>query len=297
MEEQVFTLSHPAMAQKEEPAAGPAVPCGIARLSGTRAVARARASRRCRAAYHCLVATGAPLGPGPDGEASAGGDEAGPPAASAAALPDRRTVLEHAIPELGRFEVGEAREVRQFYLLGQDDRTAAALVPVFEAAADAVRGAGDDGAKLLLHVARGRRGGNEPANDFYAAAVYPAMLAGGLDPQLQVRRCDGDRAEDAPDFEHLPWPFVYVHVGIFERLSPGVVAGQVFAPRRSLVLSGSSAAPAVAEALDHHRAGKPDAALDLLPPCRLLCIPDAFPKVTPDAYDRAQLLLLFAGLD
>ena len=76
-------------------------------------------------------------------------------------------------------------------------------------------------------------------------------------------------------------PFVFITVGMFGRLTPGVSPGVVHAVETTFVVDDAStpAEPRRAVCLQH---ATHDEALKLLPPCRMISLPDHFPFVTPE---------------
>jgi hypothetical protein len=112
----------------------------------------------------------------------------------------------------------------------------------------------------------------------------------------RIELCTGYRTTDYPDFKAIDTPFVYLNIGMFARLSSGVAPGEIFAVHSTLVIdsNSSSSRPTICAALNH--LGEDDA-LSLLPHCRLLSVPDAFPFVTPDAYDQRTVMALFAAAE
>ena len=189
------------------------------------------------------------------------------------------------------FEEGEAapehvrKQGRTESQMGVEDASLRAqLRPVLADAAAKATAAGAS-CRLVVQVARGRS-----AEPFWDAVVKPVLDDVGAERYALVR---GYRTSDFPKFELDRVPFVYVNVGMFGRLTPSVRPGVVHAVEATHVIDDGStpAAPRLASCVEH---GGHDSALLLLPPCRLVSIPDSFPFVTPEHYKRESLAALAA---
>ena len=179
------------------------------------------------------------------------------------------------------FEEGKdaPEEVRQLgraeALLGaSDERIAEQLAPVLQ---NAVASVERNKATLVVQVARGRS-----ALPFWEEVVKPVLdrCLSDVPDKASVNLKTGYRTTDYFDFESADYPFVYLNIGMFGRLTQNVAPGDVFAVASTVVVDASSNPKKMVSSskMDHH--GE-DSALDLLPPCSLVSIPDAFPFVTP----------------
>lgn len=151
------------------------------------------------------------------------------------------------------------------------------LRPVFAEAASKASAAG---AWIVVQITRGRS-----AHAFFLAVVEPLLAELKAIPRCAVRT--GYRSADHS--LALSEPFVFITVGMFGRLTPGVSPGVVHAVETTFVVDDAStpAEPRRAVCLQH---ATHDEALKLLPPCRMISLPDHFPFVTPEEYVRDRLI-------
>jgi hypothetical protein len=191
------------------------------------------------------------------------------------------------------FEEGKdaPEEVRQkgrteTRLGASDEQIAEQLAPVLQ---NAVTSMEEKKGTLVVQIARGRS-----ALPFWAEVVKPVLdrCLSDTPSKVNVILKTGYRTTDYFDFESAEYPFVYLNIGMFGRLTPNVAPGDVFAVSSTVVVDASSDPKKMASSSKMDHRGE-DSALTLLPPCSLVSIPDAFPFVTPNSYDKSTIMPLF----
>merc|ERR1719486_885944 len=247
---------------------------------GGKGIERAAACKHCLGAYNCQIAMDAPFEAGegaPEEKRAAGRSEIQMGATDSQLITQLLPVLRHALAAAASIDEIESA-------------VAAAVDPVTNG--QMTKAAANHAGKLpphadvIVQIARGRS-----AQPTWDNVVRPALEQCCAD-MSKCKMVNGYRATDFPHFEGAA-PFVYINVGMFGRMSPGVPVGRIYSCLRTHVIDDASspAAPMLAEGstatLNH--AGK-DAALDLLPQCTLISIPDGFPFVTPEKYSRDVLI-------
>ena len=255
----------------------PPLPLGI-NYEGGKCVEHALRQPGCIAAYNCQIAMDAPFEAGQD-------------------APEQVRALGRSELTLGATDPGLRDQ----------------LMPVLAAAA---AHAGSTSADLVIQVARGRS-----AAPFWDAVVAPVLVE--LGATGRARMVTGYRTTDYPVLDGAA-PAVYVNIGMFGRLTPGPLPGDVFAVSTTYAVAEDSTpgSPRLGRRIVHSADGgfhankqtstpplkktqvlmagqQPaagDSALGLLPPCRLISVPDHFPFVTDEHYSLDLLLGLAEAL-